>query len=185
MKETITKRFFAPIWKCDKIEYELEKLESEGWRLEKISGFRKFKFVSANPKSAKYFFTFSLGKETGMIHTEYEIKRTYKATEISGSFIEGLTTTSVYRITRDADLSQRKLYRNRYLSHLVLQYVWIGLLFTALSIGGFIASYIEGYPFFGIQNIIFFLGLAYSLPTIIWNLFGWLQLRKQYSNLLN
>ena len=32
MKETMVKRFFAPIWKCDEIEAELSRLEKEGWR---------------------------------------------------------------------------------------------------------------------------------------------------------
>ena len=61
MKETMVKRFFAPIWKCDEIEAELSRLEKEGWRLDKISGFRKFEFTKATPKDKAYFFTFYNG----------------------------------------------------------------------------------------------------------------------------
>ena len=75
LKETMTKRFFAPIWRCDEIEAKLERLENEGWRLEKISGFRKFKFVKASPKATKYFITCSFVKESGMIQTELLLKR--------------------------------------------------------------------------------------------------------------
>ena len=52
MKETMTKRFFTPAWKCEKLESELSRLEQEGWRLDKISGFRKFEFIKATPKKA-------------------------------------------------------------------------------------------------------------------------------------
>ena len=68
--------------------------------------------IHAQIKDNKYCFTCSFVKECGMIQTEQLLKREYKATEISGNFIEGLKTTSVYRITREADLLQRKVYRN-------------------------------------------------------------------------
>ena len=114
MKEIIVKRFFSPIWKCEKIETELELLENNGWRLEKISGYRKFQFVKSQPKTTKYFFTCSFARDRGMIITEQALKSQCKATEISGSFIESLKTTRIYRITREEDLLQRKIYRNIY-----------------------------------------------------------------------
>ncbi|MBQ9779281.1 MAG: DUF2812 domain-containing protein [Clostridia bacterium] len=186
LKETMTKRFFSPIWICDEIEAELERLENEGWRLEKISGFRKFKFVKASPKTTKYFFTCSLVKESGMIQTEQLLKREYKATEISGNFIEGLKTTSVYRITREADLLQRKVYRNIYLRHLVWQYILIGHLFSSISVAGIILSHIfDGTPLFSPQNIIFAIVGICSTSSLFYHLFGWLYLRKQYAKYWN
>ena len=182
MKDTMTKRFLAPIWKCDETESELERLENEGWRLEKISGFRKFQFVKASPKTTKYFFTCSFVKESGMIQTEELLKREYKATKIHGSFIEGLKTTSVYRITREADLKQRKVYRNIYLRHLVWQYVLIALLFTGISVAGLIWSCIlDGTPLFAPENIFFAIVGICGASGLFFHLFGWLYLRKQYA----
>ena len=186
LKETMTKRFFAPIWRCDEIEAELERLENEGWRLEKISGFRKFKFVKTSPKATKYFLTCSFVKERGMIQTKQLLKREYKATEISGNFIEGLKTTSVYRITREADLLQRKVYRNIYLRHLVWQYILIGLLFSSISVAGIILSHIfDGTPLFSPQNIIFAIVGICGTSSLFYHLFGWLYLRKQYAKYWN
>ena len=186
LKETMTKRFFAPIWRCDEIESELERLENEGWRLEKISGFRKFQFVKASPKTTKYFFTNSFVKESGMIQTELLLKREYKATEIHGGFIEGLKTTSIYRITKEADLKQRKVYRNIYLRHLVWQYILIALFFTGMSIAGLILSCIlDGTPLFSPKNIIFTIVGICGTSSLFYNLFGWLYLRKQYAKYWN
>ena len=182
LKEYMIKRFFAPIWKCDEIEVELERLENKGWRLERISGFRKFKFVKASPKATKYFFTCSFVKESGMIQTEQLLKREFKATEISGNFIEGLKTTSVYRITREADLLQRKIYRNIYLRHLVLQYILIALFFTGISVAGLILASVFGEtPIFSSQNIMFAIIGICGTSSLFYHLCGWLHLQKQYA----
>lgn len=181
MKETMTMRFFSPIWKCEEIESKLEQLEKDGWRLDKISGFRKFRFIQSQSKTVKYFFTCSFVKESGMIQTEQALKSQLKATEIYGGFIELLKTTSVYRITKTEDLLQRKLYRNIYLRHLVMQYVLIGLLFTAMSIAGITLScVVNKNPFLDIGHlflaIVGFVGLMIALR----HLFGWFYLRGQY-----
>ena len=181
MKETITKRFFAPIWKCDEIEYRLEQLENDGWRLDKISGFRKFKFVKSQPKTTKYFFTCSFVRERGMILTEQTLKSQHKATEISGNFIELLKSTSIYRITKEADLCQRKFYRHIHLRHLVLQYILIGLLFAAISGAGIALSCIlNKNPLFNTRHIFLFIVCLFGLFITIRYLFGLLHLRKQY-----
>ena len=182
MKETMTKRFFAPIWRCDEIEAELERLENEGWRLEKISGFRNFKFVKASPKTTKYFFTCSLAKESGMIETEQLLKREYTANEISGNFIVGLHITSIYRITKEADLIPQKVYRNIYLRHLVLQYILIGLMFSFISVAGIILSCVfNEKPLFDFGHIFLAVVGACGIFVFVHHLFGWLYLWKQYA----
>lgn len=181
MKETKTMRFFSPIWKCEEIESKLEQLEKDGWRLDKISGFRKFQFIRSQNKEVKYFFTCSFVKEHGMIQTEQALKSQFKATEIRGGFIELLKTTSVYRITKTEDLLQRKFYRNIYLRHLVMQYVLIGLFFTAMAVAGTILScafnknhFLDiGYVFLASVGVV---GLTIALR----HLFGWFYLREQY-----
>ncbi len=183
MKNTMTMRFFSPIWKCEEIESKLEQLEKDGWRLEKISGFRKFRFIQSQKKTVKYFFTCSFVKESGMILTEQALKSKFKATEISGNFIELLKTTSVYRITKTEDLLQRRVYRNIYLRHLVLQYILISLLFTTIAaVGITLSCVVNKNPLFDIWHlflaIVGFLGLIVMLRY----LFGLFYLRKQYIN---
>ena len=182
MKETMSMRFFSPIWKCEEIESKLEQLEKDGWRLDKISGFRKFRFVRSKNKEVKYFFTCSFVKESGMIITEQALKSQLNATEIGGSFIELLKTTSVYRITKTENLLQRKFYRNVYLRHLVLQYILIGLLFaTIATVGIALSCVVNKNPLFDIQHL--FLGIVGFLGLIvaIRHLFGFFYLRNQYA----
>ena len=116
-----------------------------------------------------------------MIITEQALKSQLKATEIGGSFIELLKTTSVYRITKTEDLLQRKFYRNIYLRHLVMQYVLIGLLFTAIAVAGITLScVVNKNPLLDIGHlflaIVGFVGLTIALR----HLFGWFHLREQY-----
>lgn len=166
------KRFFAPIWKCDEMEAELSRLEKEGWRLDKISGFRKFEFKKAQPKDKAYFFTFCL-KERNMIDYEFFLKREYNANEIKGSFID-FSGSSIYRMPQNADLDHCKLARNFFLRYLVLRYVWLGLFFMALSIVGIILSNTVA------ELVLFVLFSVFSAVLIFPHLFGWIYLRKQY-----
>ena len=181
MKETMTMRFFTPILKCEEIESKLEQLEKDGWRLDKISGFRKFRFVRSQNKTVKYFFTCSFVKESGMIQTEQALKSQFKATEICGSFIELLKITSVYRITKTDDLLQRKFYRNIYLRHLVMQYILLGLLFAAIAAAGITFScVVNKNPFLDIGHLLFAIVGFGGLTIALRYLFGWFFLREQY-----
>ncbi len=181
MKETISKYFFSPIWKCEEIESELERLEREGWRLDKISGFRKFHFTKAQPKDTKYFFTCTWVKESGMIQTEQVLKSQYKASEIPGNFIQLLKTTSVYRITKAEDLLPRKIYRNIYFRHLVRQYIGVGLLFTSISVAGIALSCLFGQkPLWDRDHLFLAVAGFFGAIVALRHLWGWMYLRRQY-----
>ena len=178
MKETMTKRFFAPLWKCEDIESELSRLEQEGWRLDKISGFRKFEFVKATPKNATYFFTYWM-RERDMYDYEASLRREYKALPIKGNFIEFFDSTHIHRIPGDVDLTPYKRSRNFFLRYLVLQYVWVGLLFMALSIVGILLSNTVA------ELVLISFSFAFWAIIFFPNLFGWIYLRKQYKKLQN
>ena len=169
------KHIFTPIWKCDKIEAELKNLRKDGWELKKISGFRKFSFIKSEPKDATYFFTFSITKGATMIQTEDVLTRQYNASEIDGHFLEGFKTTSIYCIDSTADLLERKVYRNRFLSRFLVQNALIGFLFLVFSI---LAIVLSSQIFE--KSVFLFAICACSLLVVLYNLFGWLHLRKQY-----
>ena len=172
MKETMVKRFFAPIWKCDEIEAELSRLEKEGWRLDKISGFRKFEFTKATPKDKAYFFTFYT-KDRNMFDYECFLKREYKANEIKGRFIDS-SVYALYRMPQNVDLIHCTLARNFFLRYVVLQYVWVGLfIFVPPAICLIFSDAIAEQIFFA---VLAFIGASLFFP----NLYGWIYLRKQY-----
>ncbi|MBE6666580.1 MAG: DUF2812 domain-containing protein [Ruminococcaceae bacterium] len=178
MKETMTKRFFAPVWKCDEIEAELSRLEKEGWRLDKISGFRKFEFTRATPKDATYFFTY-WEKGSNMYDYEASLRREYKALPIKGFFIAGGPQTHIHRIPQDVDLAPYKRSRNFFLRYLVLQYIWVGLIFFSLSALLLIISDT-------VAEVIFSAFLAFIWASMFFpNFYGWIYLRKQYKNFGN
>jgi hypothetical protein len=118
-----------------------------------------------------------------MIQTEQALKSQLKATEIRGSFIELLKTTSVYRITKTEDLLQRKFYRNIYLRHLVMQYVLIGLLFAVIAVAGITLSCVViKNPFLDIGHLLLAIVGFVGLTIALRHLFGWFHLREQYIN---
>lgn len=172
MKETMVKRFFAPIWKCDEIEAELSRLEKEGWRLDKISGFRKFEFTKATPKDKAYFFTFYT-KDRNMFDYECFLKREYKANEIKGRFIDS-SVYALYRMPQNVDLIHCTLARNFFLRYVVLQYVWVGLfIFVPPAICLIFSDAIAEQIFFA---VLAFIGASLFFP----NLYGWIYLRRKY-----
>ena len=172
MKETMVKRFFAPIWKCDEIEAELSRLEKEGWRLDKISGFRKFEFTKATPKDKAYFFTFYT-KDRNMFDYECFLKREYKANEIKGRFIDS-SVYALYRMPQNVDLIHCTLARNFFLRYVVLQYVWVGLfIFVPPAICLIFSDAIAEQIFYA---VLAFIGASLFFP----NLYGWIYLRRKY-----
>ena len=99
------KRFFQPVWKFEEIEKQLTSLEENGWRLDKIKGFRCFEFVKSNPKTVRYFLTYTLTREKlNMNLIENTLVQNFNANEISGTLLDGLGGTSVFRITKQEEL---------------------------------------------------------------------------------
>ena len=95
------KRFFQPIWKFEEIEEQLTALEESGWRLNKIKGLRCFEFVKSKPKTVQYFLTYSITREKlNMNIIENSLVQNFGANQIKGTLLEGLSGTSVFRITK-------------------------------------------------------------------------------------
>ncbi len=135
------KRFFQPIWKFEEIEKQLATLEENGWRLDKIKGFRCFEFVKSKPKTVQYFLTHSITREKlNMNLIENTLVQKFNANETRGTLLEGLGGTSVFRITKEAGLTEQLNDRDIILQHYLFKKVVLGIilflfLFVPLAIG--------------------------------------------------
>lgn len=179
------KRFYQPAWKFEEIEKQLTALGENGWRLEKISGFRCFEFVKSKPKTVRYFFTHTLSKEKlNMNLIENSLVQKFNANQIKGSFIEGLSSISVFSITKDVDLTEQKFNRDIILQYYFLKKFILGiiillLLLLPLSIGAIlnIEKFLSDMnPFYLVIFVIWFiLGVSYS----VYNLIGFIYQTKK------
>ena len=127
------KYFFFPLWKIEKLEGELSKLEQNGWRLDRLSPLNCFHFAEATAKDTSYFFTYKLIKENGMADIEHFLKSKYSANPVRGTPAASiLLSVNVYRIVSCADLEKRRFYRNIYLQHLVFEKILLGMFMPIL-----------------------------------------------------
>lgn len=127
------KFFFCPLWKIEKLEEKLSKLEQMGWRLDRLSPFNCFHFVESSAKDTSYFFTYKLIKENGMADIEHCLKSKHSANPVRGTpGASILHSVYVYRIVACADLEKPRFYRNIYLQHLVCQKILLGLFLPIL-----------------------------------------------------
>ena len=127
------KRFFQPVWKFEEIEKQLTSLEENGWRLDKIKGFRCFEFVKSNPKTVRYFLTYTLTREKlNMNLIENTLVQNFNANEISGTFLDSLGGTSVFRITKQAELTEQLKDRDIILQHYLFKKVVLGIILFLL-----------------------------------------------------
>ena len=182
------KRFFQPIWKFEEIEKQLAALEESGWRLDKIKGFRCFEFVKSKPKTVQYFLTYSITREKlNMNLIENTLVQKFNANEIRGTLLDGLGGTSVFRITKQVELTEQSDNRDIIIQHYLFKKVVFGiilffLLFAPLAIGAVIN--IE--KFLEDLNIFYMVLLSFCFLSIIcyvvYNLVGLVYQNKKFKN---
>ena len=184
----MNKRFFQPIWKFEEIENQLVSLEENGWRLNKIGGFRRFDFVESTPKTVQYFFTCSLTREKlNMNLIENSLVQKFNANQIKGTFLEGLSGTSVFRITKQGELTDQLNNRDIILQHYLLKKVVLGIvLFLLLFAPVAIYAVIDLGKFLEDLNVFYMVFFSFCFLFIvgytIYNLIGLLYQNKKLKN---
>ena len=186
--DKMKKRFFQPVWKFEEIENQLTFLEENGWRLNKIRGFCCFEFVKSTPKTVQYFFTYSLTREKlNMNLIENALVQQFNANQIKGAFFEGLGGTSVFRITKQVELTEQSNDRDIILQHYLFKKVVLGiilllLLFVPLTIGVVINPeklFKDMNAFYLVFFICYFL---FTVIYLIYNLVGFIYQNKKLKN---
>ena len=182
------KRFFQPIWKFEEIEKQLSVMEENGWRLNKIRGFRCFEFVKSTPKTVQYFFTYSLTREKlNMNLIENTLVQQFNANQINGTLLEELGLTSVFRITKQVELTEQLNDRDIILQHYLFKKVVLGiilllLLFVPLTIGAVI-NLEKLFKDINAFNLVFFICyFLFTVSYLIYNLIGFIYQNKKLKN---
>lgn len=182
------KRFFQPIWKFEEIEKQLTALEENGWRLDKIKGFRCFEFVKSKPKTVQYFLTYSITREKlNMNIIENSLVQNFGANQIKGTLLEGLGGTSVFRITKQAELTEQSDNRDIIIQHYLFKKVVFGIiLFFFLFVPLVIGAVINIEKFLEDLNIFYMVLLSFCFLSIIcyvvYNLVGLVYQNKKLKN---
>ena len=179
------KFFFFPLWRIEKLEEKLSKLEQKGWRLDRLSPFNCFHFVEAAAKDTSYFFTYKLIKENGMADIEHFLKSKHSANPVPGTPAASIHhSVYVYRIVSCVDLEKPRFYRNIYLQHLVCQKILLGMFMPILCSLLLTIQLISG----GIPNIPqwIFLGVVALLSVAYcgYQFYGLCRLKQQYKKML-
>ena len=99
------------------------------WILDKIKGFRCFEFVKSKPKTVQYFLTYSITREKlNMNLIENTLVQKFNGNEIRGTLLDGLGGTSVFRITKQADLTEQLNNRDIILQHYLFEKIVLGII---------------------------------------------------------
>ncbi len=178
------KRYLYPIWKLDIIEEQLRKMEQNGYRLDKVTPFRTFHFVSSKPKDVQYFSVCSIIREFASTYSTEQSLLENGATKIKGSLFGFTCSTDIYRITKSTEMKEKHEYRNIYLQRVVLQRFIISIIIALLTLLCTVLQCIS----LGIEGLLenaFSFVLVCSIFTIsflyaLHNLYGFIFLRKQY-----
>ena len=183
------KRIFTPIWKTDEIEKELSKLESEGRRLEKISGLREFEFVSAKPKKTDYIIIPSPVRDSrSAIHFVKHDLLTRGAIEIKGDFLNLMVSTTVFRITNDYDNTDIRALRDEELKRILKGKMILNLFLTCIILFAFFMTVFvqkksliyDSYSCF--QTVLLGVICLVEFIFFIYNLTGLMYLKKKNRN---
>jgi hypothetical protein len=102
-------------------------MEKAGYRLVKVSCFWWFKFFETQKKDVQYIYCYSLPRSGAMIQHEQDLRSIFYATAIDTGKV---FYSCVYRVTKPADLSYIKSYRQEYLLKKVFMFkIFWGLFF--------------------------------------------------------
>ena len=182
--ELVSKRWFYPYWKADKLDEWLADNEARGLRLDHVSYFGRYVFRTVRPKEVVYYATFADLKETGMMDVGFHIKKELKADEIKAGSA-ALYLQSIFRISKPLDESMRielDIQRNSYLRHFATNH---------LLIWGFVLLLLCGVTFYilfsknaaqgGQWSVLSF--AAICLGFFLYHVVGRIALNKQHKKL--
>lgn len=176
------KRYFVPIWKIYEVEDELSKLESTGFRLNRISGLCRYEFVPCSPNKASYYFTINLVKENLMANTEQEILKK-NGKKINGALYFGLCSIDVYRFTNGHDTKQYNDLRKVSIYSVLKTRLWLNLFLIVISLLSIIADLItKGFPinsFSRFEFLILLFVLILSTMFFVYNLRGMFFIKRK------
>lgn len=130
-------RFYF-IWKSEKLETFLSKMEENGFRLDYVSFRYFFTFRRAKPKSVRYVYSYTFLRDCEIMQYEYDIRRQYAA-DVVPVYHSGLMR--IHRIPdSQADLSDFEAKKNRYMRRVLRQKVFFLLSVLLGTVCGFLVS---------------------------------------------
>ncbi len=185
----MVKRIRTPFWKTEEIEKQLSELEAEGWRLEKISGFGNFEFVSAAPKKTDYIIIYNFIRDSASaIYSVMHELKTRGAIEIKGDLTNLLVSTNVFRITKDCVNTDIRVLRDKELKHILISKMLFYLFFVCLVLFAFIMTVFvqkksiiyDSYSCF--ETVLLIAVGVISLIGFIYNLTGFIYIKKKNRN---
>lgn len=163
---------YCPLWKIDKLEDFLSKSELNGWRLSGIKFSYFFYFDKCKSKDTEYIITYNMAKDCTpcMYQYEQQLLTDYCANRINTK----ATGYSVFRITgTKRDFNDLKNYRNKYIKHVLFQYMLISMFFLITALIFMIAAiYQRSSEYILITTLIYFL---LTLTVFIYRIIGYVK----------
>lgn len=163
---------YYPLWKINELEDFLSKLEIDGWRLSCIKFSYFFYFDKCKSKDTEYIITYNMAKDRTpcMYQYEQQLLSDYCANRIATK----ATGYSVFRITGSKrDFYDLKNYRNKYLKHVLFQYILISMFFLITGLILMIASIYQNSSEYVI--ITTFIYLLLTLTVFIYRIIGYVK----------